>query len=214
LGTMLHLDDPTKHEIQNRNTSTCRIFWSLKRLLLNRKISLNRRLRLFDATVSSCLLWCCESWTPRVKELLSLKAARNGMLRRIVGGARLPDEEWVEWIRRATRKAMRMAESAGVKDWIHVHFRCKWLWAGHVARREPTSWLNRVASWRDSYWQDLVGPLGSARPLRPSRRRWMKWEDSLRRHCHLEGLGHWSQLALCRENWTKQAEQFAEAMGR
>ena len=71
LGTMVHLDDVTKHDISNRITAGWRMFWGMKRILLSRRVSINRRLKLFESTVSSCVLWCSESWTPRAEELRS-----------------------------------------------------------------------------------------------------------------------------------------------
>jgi hypothetical protein len=212
LGTMLHLDDLSKREIVNRIASGWRMFWSMKRLLLNKRVSINQRLKLLDSTVSSCVLWCSESWTPRAEESRALKVAQNGMLRRIVGRPRGLDEEWLDWIRTSTRRARSWAEKVGIKDWGLAHSRNKWRWAGHVARRGGTSWLARVTTWRDSQWQSVATELGTARPLRPSTRRYMKWEDVLRRYCTSEGLGQWTILAEDREAWSQHADTFAQRM--
>ena len=199
LGTMLHLTDTTRYEIHHRIASAWKLFWSMKRLLLNRRVSINKRLQLFDSSVCSCLLWCCESWTPRADELRVLKTARNSMLRRIVSSARGTDEDYVTWIRRATHKAANLASKAGVRDWVQSHYRCKWHWAGHVARRPPTAWVYQVTTWRDSNWQKLTAELNVARPLRPMRRRWMKWEDVLRRFCAVSTPTPWTEAAENRE---------------
>ena len=58
LGTMVDVTDPTRTEILNRIASGWRCFWSLSKLLLNRKISLKKRMRLFSSTVGSCVLCC------------------------------------------------------------------------------------------------------------------------------------------------------------
>ena len=50
LGTVLTLEDTTRTEIDHRIAAAWRKFWALKRLLLNRKVSIKQRLRLFDAT--------------------------------------------------------------------------------------------------------------------------------------------------------------------
>jgi hypothetical protein len=167
LGTILTPADVTANEIQNRVAAGWKLFWSMKGLLVNHKISVKRRLRLFDRTVSSCALWGCQSWTPRAEELRSLESARRAMLRRIVGAGRLPEEEWVHWIRRTTRKATLLAQACNVREWVKAHAMSKWAWAGHVARRPPTSWLWRVTTWRDAEWTAMATDLGSSRPLRP-----------------------------------------------
>ena len=149
LGTSLGLKDVTQHEIPNRIATGWRLFWALKALLLNRHASVKRRLRLFDSTVGSCVLWCAQSWTPREDERRLLQTARRSMLRKIVGAARAPDEGYVSWIKRVTEKAEEYAHAARVRDWFLAHRRCKWAWAGHVARMPASTWAWRVATWRD-----------------------------------------------------------------
>jgi len=208
LGTVLSLVDVSQEEIQNRIAAGWKLFWSLKLLLLNRKSSINRRLRLFDSTVGSCATWCCESWAPRVEELRQLESARRSMLRKIVGVGRHPDEDWVGWIQRATHKSLNWAVRAGVRHWGDLHFERKWMWAGHVARRGSDTWLYRVTTWRDSAWQSLASEMGGSRELRPSRRRRMKWEDPLRRFCSTNDLQPWTALATNREQWAEYAAEF------
>ena len=53
LGTELDLHDSTAVAVQNRIVAGWRCFWSMKQLLLNRNVSANQRLKLFDATVGS-----------------------------------------------------------------------------------------------------------------------------------------------------------------
>ena len=210
LGTVLALSDATRIEIEHRIAAGWRSFWSLKRLLLNCKTSVKKRLRLFDATVGSSVLWCCQSWTPRVDEMRLLQTARNGMLRRICGSGRVPDEPWVEWIQRTTRRARGLAENAGVREWVHAHAAMKWSWAGHVLRRPVDSWVWKVTTWRDSAWNDIALECGSFRPLRPSRRRWMKWEDNLRRFSASQELGVWTDVTSDRETWASWRDAFAD----
>jgi hypothetical protein len=208
LGTVLSLDDTSRHEVTNRIAAGWRMFWSMKPLLLNQNVSINRRLRLFNTTVGSCVTWCCESWTPRQDELRKLESARRSMLRKIVGGRRGPQEEWVDWIIRATHKALDWSKRAGVKDWRISHFERKWAWAGHVARKPADTWLYRVTTWRDSAWQRMCEELGHERERRPSRRRYMKWEDVLRRYCMDGNLRQWTEIAQERETWRSLADDF------
>ena len=42
------------------------------------------------------------------------------MLRRVCGQKRHTDEEYVDWIRRATERARRLATLAGVRDWVYT----------------------------------------------------------------------------------------------
>ena len=156
------------------------------------------------------MLWCTESWTPKVEEMRVLNVARRSMLRRIVGARRASEEDYLEWIQRATRKAERLATAAGVRNWVEAHRAAKWSWAGHVARRPATTWVWRVSSWRDSEWQALAMEVGSTRPLRPSRRRWMKWEYDLHRFCSVRRHGCWMTFARRRDNWANAIDDFLQ----
>ena len=182
-------------EIGHRMAKARRNVGSLRRLILNTQISIRRRLRLFDATVGSTAVWCAQSWTPRTSELRLLQTTRNAMLRRIVGCHRGPDEQWLEWVKRTTRKAVSFASAAKVRNWVCEHSRSKLSWAGHVARAVSSSWISRVNIWRDAEWNCISTELGLQQPKRPSRRGWMKRKDVLRRYTNnnmrfiLEAIG-------------------------
>ena len=208
LGTLLHLTDPTGREIRNRVAAGWKSFWSMSRLLTNRKVSLTQRLKVFDGSVANSVLWCTESWTPREEELRLLETTRRAMLRRMAAVRRCIDETWLDWIQRATHTALAAAERAGVRCWKFTHFMRKWLWAGHVARRPSCSWLIKITEWRDSSWQRTVDGLAE-RPRRPSKRRWMRFEDRLRQYTDALGGETWMKKAQDREAWTEQAVFFA-----
>ena len=186
-----------------------RKFWALKPMLMNRKVSRKKRLRLFDATVGSSVLYGSHAWTPRTDEVAEIRTAQNRMLRRICCLARGPDESWLDWIRRTTHSSRQLANQAGVRDWVSAHAKKKWLWAGHVSRRPASTWLWRVSSWRDAEWSTMCREDGGPRLLRPSRRRWMKWEDSLRRFSSSHLGNNWMSLSADRTAWSAEADAFA-----
>ena len=104
------------------------------------------------------------------------------MLRRIVGIPRAPEEPWIDWIRRATRKACREAHSIGIRFWLQTHIRNKFLWAGHVARMNDMRLAKRATEWRDNeWWRMEVEIFAHLRIKRPKKTRWFRWEDDLRR---------------------------------
>ena len=208
LGTALTIQDVTQYEIRNRIAAGWRLYWSMKPLLLNNKASVKRRLKLFDAIVGSCVLWCAQSWAPRVEELRLLTSTRRAMLRRIVKTPREPDSDYISWLRDATHKAENLANQASVRDWVRAHHEMKWSWAGHVSRRSSSSWVWKTTMWRDSYWQALVQGC-SSRPLRPSRRRWIRWEDPLQRYCKENAVGAWTTLAEDRSAWFELLRMFS-----
>ena len=123
LGTALSLRDVTACEVQHRIKTGWRLFWSLKALLLKRNSSLKRRLRLLDSFVGSCVLWCAKSWTLRTEEIRFLKTVHRAMLRRIIFAGRGQDEDYINFIRRTTRRAETYAKTSGVRDWIEASSR-------------------------------------------------------------------------------------------
>ena len=139
---------------------------------------------------------------------MRLRSAQRSMLRRICGGGRRPDEDYIAWIQCATHKSLDYAGKYGVKEWVEIHFRKKWQWAGHVARRPGAAWTWKATTWRDSQWQSWATDFGASRPLRPSRRRHMKWEHNIQRFCEEQGLGSWTQAALARNTWHEQVDMF------
>ena len=120
-GTDLNLQDATASEVANRIAIGWRKFWALKPLLMNRTVSRNKRLRLFDTTVGSSVLYGSHAWTPRTDEVAQLQTAQNRMLRRICCLPRRPDESWLDWIRRTTHSSRQLANQAGVRDWVFAH---------------------------------------------------------------------------------------------
>ena len=77
-----------------------------------------------------------------------------------------------------------------------------------VARRDDNSWIHRVTFWRDSSWQGIVANLAD-RPRRPSRRRWMRFEDCLRRYKTQTGGANWRTAAQDKTVWNCNAAIFA-----
>jgi hypothetical protein len=206
LGTRLSLQDVTGEEVKNRIASAWKKFWLMKPLLTNTSCSLLKRLALFEKTITSSILWASESWTLRATEIRQLRCTQHAMLRKIVVSRRFEDEPWVDWIQRATHKAKKLARDAGVSDWPYTHYLRKWKWAGHVSRLSCIEWAHRVTFWRDLKWQ---ADMGMFRPLRPSTRRWMKFEHSIQKYCVEQLLGHWQECAKDRNHWRELGPDFA-----
>ena len=115
------------------------------------------------------------SWTMRQEDTRLLQAICNKLMRMIGGWRRRPNEDWVRWVQRTTRKARIMSDKAGVQGWVKQQAVRKWNWAGHVARRPENTWVKRVTSWRNSFWEDLVASGGGGwRPRRARLGRWLR----------------------------------------
>ena len=83
-------------------------------------------------------------------------------LRRICHTARGMDEDWVDWIRRATQYAETCANKFGTESWVVAQRSRKWRWAGKVARMTPDRWAQLATIWEPKDGHRRVG--------RPSKR--------------------------------------------
>ena len=61
------------------------------------------------------------------------------MLQMFAGPRRRPQEEYVDWLRRATHAAEGERDKAGIKSWVAAASIRKWMWVGHVARMDTQS---------------------------------------------------------------------------
>jgi len=214
LGTRFTLEGGTSREVQKRIGIAWGKFHQIWHLLRHRSASLRQRLRLFNAVVGRSLLWGAESWTLTMAEKRKIRGMQRSMLRRFAGPRRQPDEDFVVWIRRATRAAIEAATSAGVNCWVIDHLKAKWCWAGHLARMgdyRENSWAYKATFWRDSAWKSeyVAGPLYSMRPLRSRAGRWGRWEDELVQGFQQFGDGAWHAHAGDKKSWNDMAPAFA-----
>ena len=173
---------------------------------------------MFNAVVGRSLLWGCESWTLSIAEKQKLRAVERCMLRKFAGPGRAPGEDWVHWVRRATKVATEKTEGTGVKSWVQQHLEAKWRWAGHLARMEdyrPESWAFKTTFWRDCRWKLDYAPgsaLYSDRPLRARPGRWRRWEQEVAQYALSLGLEDWRCFAKEKLAWHEAAEDFAKSV--
>ena len=210
LGTTFTLNGNNKLEFEQRLRAGYGKFHELWPLFGKRDSCLKRRLRLFQATVSQTVLWCADSWTLTVAQKRHLRAVQRNLLRRFAGPKRRPDEDYLTWIRRATKESDKNAREGGVECWLKQFLRRKFSWAGKVTQMTEERLAKRVTTWRDSdWWHDQ--PRGSssygARPLRPNPGSFLRWEDDLRRFAESKQWENWQTKAKTME-WEDFAEEF------
>ena len=132
-------------------------------------------MRLFASVVQPSVLYGCVSCSMTKEREHLLRTAQRKMVRKIVGTkpARMTDEQgeasledYVLWIKRATRKAEEALAKHSVPCWVEESYRRKYRWAGHVARRDDERWSRQVLCWKP------VGVRAQGRPL-------TRWSDAL-----------------------------------
>ena len=110
------------------------------------------------------------------------------MLRMILGARRLPDEDWVTYVKRTTKAAEVYVENLGYYDWIITQRSRKWRYAGRVATDPEPKWGKRLLSWIP--WFRTLSYRDVGRPKK-------RWDDDLVSYA---GSG-WQDIAADRENW-------------
>ena len=202
-------------ELKARISAAWGKFHKLWPLLGKKDGALDKRLKLFDMTVTQTALWGSDSWNLTMAEKRLLKTTFHAMLRRIVGIGRAPEEPWVDWIKRATRKACLEAKKVRICFWLQTHIRNKFLWAGHVVRMAGTRLARRATEWRDNDWWKLESATyGHLRQKRPHRTRWFRWDDDLTRFATHKGWSSWKDEAKKRDTegkarwWQSHVSEF------
>ena len=145
-------------------------FFKYRDTLCNRQLALKLRFKLFESVMTPCILYACGTWTMTVDSHNLLRTARRKMPRWIVQVRRQSDEEWVEYIRRATHRSEELATVNGAIDWIELQRIRKWKLAGQTARRTDGRWSKRLLEWRP--WCRISPRRDVGRPKK-------RWDDDL-----------------------------------
>ena len=131
-----------------------------------------------------------------------LVSTQRRMFRWIVGIARLPDEDWVTYIRRATHASESASVRHGCQSWVATHIRKKWLTAATIARRADNRWTTRLLNWT---------PWFRCKPCRAVGRPVMRWDDMFTERCG----GDWQKVCAETDLWGVLCETSVNsALGR
>ena len=119
------------------------------------------------------------------------------MLRWIVQTVRLAEEDWVEYIKRATHAAENLAVQHKSIDWVQLQRRRQWLFAGKVASADDRRWSTPLLKWRP--WFRVLPGRSVGRPRK-------RWDDNIQ---HLAG-GDWVQVAQDHNLWQALSQGYVE----
>ena len=146
---------------------------------------LRDRVRFFDAVVTPSVLYACSAWALTRKMETRLKVARRRMLRYVFRIYRRSqdeeDKDRVDYLRRAKLRINELSASMQVEDWVDIHRRRKWQFAGKLARQTDNRWSQAVVDWKPN-----LGHGGSRG--HPATR----WADQLENFAG----GDWQHIAL------------------
>ena len=113
-------------------------------------------MRLFDATVTSSVLYGSGCWAMTVERTRRLQTEERKMLRRIVQTPRrhfeladmsVEQESWVDWVTRATRRAEGLFRRAGYRSWGYQQRGRKRQLQSRIQQREDGRWSTKLLEW-------------------------------------------------------------------
>ena len=171
LGRKITFDKCHETEIGHRIACAWRRFAGLRDELTNKRYPLSQRLRLFDLTVSSTMLYASATWTLTKSLERQIQSAQRKMLRTMMGTPRrivektaedVVLEPWVDWIKRATHSVKERLADPRLRDWVEAHWTAKRKWHDKLMQSGGDNW---------AYWAHIWAPDGRRRRGRP-RRRW------------------------------------------
>ena len=174
LARTISFDKQHEVKIDARVATAWKIFMARRKELTNKTYTVNSRMKLFESTVGASILYGCEAWTLTKKLETKIMRTQRKMMRMIVGCPRrkISDdhpEPWVDWIRRATRRAEQCLQKLGLQEWTSTATQRKLNWAKRVATMENERWAFRCASWTPE-WHNCRRQQG--RPFK-------RWHESL-----------------------------------
>ena len=108
LGVRLNKTGATTPSFQHRASRADKAFWSDKRALTCRSLSLQARFQRYAERIVPRMLHGCGSWAWSQSLYQSIAVWEGRALRRIVGAGRRSDEDWLPWFRRSTRLAKNL----------------------------------------------------------------------------------------------------------
>ena len=177
LGVCISETGCTKAAIDHRISKAIKLFWSEPAFRCT-TLPRNERLRRFSECVVPCLLFGCDGWFVSKCVLQRLWQFEGGLLRRTARIPRRPGEEWIDYMRRATRSARQLYIQNGHNSVVEliltrIHRLASHIYEqprpaatnSHTERAEPEQprpvqarWVNAVfSSFAEDDWQVTSG---------------------------------------------------------
>ena len=167
LGKSLPGDLPSRRQrnLDHRLSCAWMRFHELRHTLLNHKIPVKLRLRLFDAVVSPTVLYSLSTTPLTVSQFARLDGVQRKMMRRIVGWAKHDEEDWHDAGHRMKERLNTAWSSTRVAVWSQARGKQRRKLIEKVTNR-PAGIVCRVYRW--SMRPTVPGQLAYRRRGRPA----------------------------------------------
>ena len=196
LGRKLCMFKCQEAEFNNRLACAWASFHEHKSELCGKHYHLKDRMKLFEAVVSTTLLYACCAWGLTKKMDRNLNVARRRMLRYVFRIYRQTNETWVEYMQRSAQRVDEISRALlSLKTWVASYRRAKWRFAGETARRTDGRWSTAILGWKP----ELGFGRAQGRPV-------TRWSDDIEA---LAG-GSWQTVAMDVDLWSTLEAGFVE----
>ena len=150
-------------------------------------------MRLFDACVTTTMLYGCSTWSLTHCMQKQIQAARRKMLRYVFRIHRRCSEDWVEYMQRSARRIEIMTDELDSPDWVETLLRRKWRFAGRLATHVDNRWSKLILDWKPNHG------IGRCRGHPCTR-----WVDPIESFAG----GEWQSIATQLDRWEALEEGF------
>ena len=190
LGRKVRFHDPHEQELSNRIAAAWGAFTKHKEELTSRRFRLRDRLKLFNAVVSSTVLYGCECWTLRIDQQRRLRTVQRPMLRMLLNAKRArlvatssehsssePEEDteevdvlelWSEFLKRTARWTEEQLIQSGQSEWLDTWRSRQWRWACNLVTKDAEKWSAIATIWQPLLHSSRPRGRAQARP----KKRW------------------------------------------
>ena len=208
------MDKRIDQEIRYRQQQAWTAFYKHKKIILNKHVSLQKRLQYFDLCVSPAILFALPTLPVSVTRLRALDVLQRKMLRRIVGWRRIEDESWRSTMQRMNERMQHGQTLYYCKPWSMAFAHAQWRYIAHIITGHPMMWSRRLCK------QNFIGiddPQCKYVPFRRPGRPRMRWDDHIHAFCkfmwpQLEGLPWFD--ALCQVDVYQYEDSFVTFLMR
>ena len=189
----------------NHNTSIWNIicskhrsfFYANRWILLDRSVSISKRVKYFNAVVSSVACFGSGHRAIYNSQLATLDVHFRKLCRPIVGPPSEVDwnAAWNEILHLWNERTRSFVANTRVNTWSYITCKNYWNLAKHVASLPAHRWVQRLLSWR---------PFGTRRVGRPRN----TWDSKLDAYCRYANLGCGKDAALDTTLWNSHLDSF------
>jgi len=193
LGRKLCLQDCQQVELKHRIAAGWAKFQSFKEELTSKSYAVAARLRLFEAAITSTILYGACTWALTQTMARDLDIVRRKMLRRVLRLFWQRDaERWQDYLTRVARKIEDADARWKLVPWSVQAKARKWHFAGNLVRLTDDRWSHLILDWHPVHGTRNVG------------RPYTRWVDDIVDYAG----GDWRSLALCQEDWEAHCSGF------